>query len=86
MVPGMNLIFHTSVAKWLKQKIRKVWGLIPTMEEVTVEPTGKRHFFCPAQSWIGLRIPLVFVNKSSENVLSSQKFFCKRVQKLVLER
>ena len=56
------------------------------MEEVTVELTGKRHFFCPTQSWIGLRIPLVFVNKSSENVLSSQKIFCKRVQKLVLER
>ena len=34
---GTNLKFYTSVAKGLKLKVRKFWGLIPTFVEVTVE-------------------------------------------------
>ena len=28
---GMNLQFYTSVAKGLKLKVRKFWGLVPTL-------------------------------------------------------
>ena len=34
---GTNLKFYTSVAKGLKLKVRKFWGLIPTFVEVTWE-------------------------------------------------
>ena len=34
---GMNLKFHTSVAKGLKLKVRKFWELIPTFAEVKEE-------------------------------------------------
>ena len=34
---GTNLKFYTSVAKELKLKARKVWGLIPTFVEITGE-------------------------------------------------
>ena len=34
---GTNLKFYTSVAKGLKLKVRKFWGLIPTFLEVTGE-------------------------------------------------
>ena len=33
----MTLKFYTIVAKGLKLKVRKVWGLIPTFVEVTWE-------------------------------------------------
>ena len=32
---GTNLKFYTSVAKELKLKVRKFWGLIPTFVEIT---------------------------------------------------
>ena len=32
---NMTLKFYASVAKWLKLKVRKLWGLIPTFTEVT---------------------------------------------------
>ena len=32
---GTNLTFYTSVAKGLKLKVRKFWGVIPTFVEVT---------------------------------------------------
>ena len=34
---GTNFIFYTSVAKGLKLKVGKFWGLIPTFVEVTEE-------------------------------------------------
>ena len=37
LVLGTNLKFYTSVAKGLKLKVRKFWGLIPTFVEVTGE-------------------------------------------------
>ena len=45
---GKNLKFYTSVAKWLKVKVRMFWGLIPTFVEVT----GEKLVGSP--SWIGL--------------------------------
>ena len=33
----MILKFYTSVAKMLKLKIRKIWGLVPMFVEVTEE-------------------------------------------------
>ena len=37
LAPGANLKFYTSVAKDLKLKFKKFWGLIPTFLEVTGE-------------------------------------------------
>ena len=34
---GTNLKVYTSVVKGLKLKVRKFWGLIPTLAEVTGE-------------------------------------------------
>ena len=46
LAPGTNLKFHTSVVKGLKLKVRKFWGLIPTIVEVTREKLV-RGPFCP---------------------------------------
>ena len=43
---GTNLKFYTSVAKELKQKVRKFWGLIPAFVEVTGEKLVEGPF-CP---------------------------------------
>ena len=45
----MALKFYTSVAKWLKLKVKKFLGLIPTFAEVTAEKLvgglfGPPHF------------------------------------------
>ena len=37
MALGTNLKFYTIVAKGLKLKVRKFWGLIPTFVEITEE-------------------------------------------------
>ena len=42
----MNLQFYTSVAKGLKLKVRKFWGLVPTFVEVTEEKLVG-GLFCP---------------------------------------
>ena len=45
---GTNLKFYTSVAKGLKLKARKFWGLIPTFAEVTEEKlVGGGPFLAP---------------------------------------
>ena len=44
---GTNLKFYTSVAKGLKLKIRKFWGLISTFVEVTGEKLVGRAFLHP---------------------------------------
>ena len=49
LVLGTDLKFYTSLAKGLKLKARKFWGLIPTFVEVT----GKKLVggpFCPPPS------------------------------------
>ena len=38
---GANLKVYTSVAKRLKLKVRKFWGVIRTFVEVTGEKTGR---------------------------------------------
>ena len=55
---GTNVKFYTSVAKKLKLKVRKIWGLIHTFEEVTGEKlVGIGGGGCPsAPSWIGLNV------------------------------
>ena len=44
---GTNLKFYTNVAKGLKLKVRKFWGLIPTFEEVTGEKLEGGTFLAP---------------------------------------
>ena len=47
LVQGMTLKFYTSVAKELKLKVIKFWGLIPTYVEVTGEKLVKGAFCSP---------------------------------------
>ena len=42
---GVNLKFYTSVAKGLKLKIGKFWGLVPTFVEVTGKKLVEGVFF-----------------------------------------
>ena len=44
---GTNLKLYTSMAKGLKVKVRKFWGLIPTFVEVTGKKPVGRGAFCP---------------------------------------
>ena len=48
----LALKFYSSVAKWLKLKVRKIWGLIFTLVEVK-EKLVRRVF--PPSSWIILK-------------------------------
>ena len=43
---GMNLKFHTSVAKGLKLKVKKFYGLVPTFVEVAGEKMVGKVPFC----------------------------------------
>ena len=53
-----SLKFYTTVAKGLKLKVRKFWGLIATFVEVTGKKLAERPF-CPS-SWIELiRISII---------------------------
>ena len=57
---GTNLKFYISVAKGLKLKVRKFWGLIPTFAEVTEEkPVGGGLF--------GLNVKFNILNKTIES-------------------
>ena len=47
----MALKFYTSVAKELKLKVRKFWGLIPTFGEVTGEKLVE-GLFAPPRSFL----------------------------------
>ena len=51
---GTNLKFYTSVAKGLKLKVRKFWGLIPMFVEVRGEKLVEGLFAPPLPSWKGL--------------------------------
>ena len=48
----MALAFHSSVAKGLKLKVRKLWVLIPTLEKLE----GDNQSEASPSSWIGLKI------------------------------
>ena len=43
----MNLTFYTSVAKGLKLKVRRFWGLVRTFVEVTEEKLVAGAFLPP---------------------------------------
>ena len=54
-----NLKFYTSVAKGLKLKVIKIWGLIPTFVDVTRKKLVWGAFLHPPPpplSWIGLKV------------------------------
>ena len=56
---GTNLKFYASVAKGLKLKVRKFWGLIPTFAKVTEERLVRSVFLSSPPSSIGLRQSLM---------------------------
>ena len=54
---GMTLKSYASVAKGLKQKVRKCWELIPTFAEVTGEKlVGGLFALPPIQNGVNLKI------------------------------
>ena len=53
MALGTNLKFYTNVAKGLKLKVRRFWGLIPMFVEVTGKKLVGNLFGSPSP-WIGL--------------------------------
>ena len=57
MALGTNLQFYTSVAKRLKLKVRKFWGLVPTFVEVTGEELIRGAFLPPPP------LPLPILNR-----------------------
>ena len=61
LAQGIALKFYTSVAKGLKLKVRKFWGLIPTFVEVTGEKLVGGPF-CPTL-FILNRVKAYFVLK-----------------------
>ena len=69
---GTNLKFYTSVAKGLRIKVGKCWGLIRTFVEVTGEKMvrGVGETFCPP-SWIGWKALWTF----TKNVLQNHILF-----------
>ena len=68
---GMNLKFYTSVAKGLKLKVRKFWGLFRTFVEVTGKKLLARVSLpLPRLSWIGLKyFQIPFVSDIETGVL-----------------
>ena len=56
---------YTSVAKGLKLKARKFWGLIPTFVEVTGEKLVGEAFLPPLQP------PLLILNRVNRGALKS---------------
>ena len=59
---GMALKFYTSVAKWLKLKVKKFLGLIPTFVEVTGEKLFGRIFRLPHHKWVYGFLSFKFLN------------------------
>ena len=66
---AMALKFYTSVAKGLKLKVRKFWGLISTFVEVCRWKTGRGAFYPP--SWIWL---MLWMNASSVFLFPSFRY------------
>ena len=62
---GTNFKLYTSVAKRLKVKVRKFWGLIPLFVEVTGEKLIGARPFCPPPPII-----LNWVNQKPSSTMS----------------
>ena len=62
---GTNFKLYTSVAKRLKVKVRKFWGLIPLFVEVTGEKSVGARPFCPPPPII-----LNWVNQKPNSTMS----------------
>ena len=81
---GMTLEFYASVAKGLKLKVRKFWGLIPTFVEVTVENLAE-GLFCPP-SWVGLKVKTKLSACAGPAALRQLNPIHKREQKILRKK
>ena len=70
---GTSLKFYTSVAKELKVKVRKFWGLIPTFVEDTGEKLARGDLPSPILNRIKLNVE-VLIDKKSLLVTELNKF------------
>ena len=82
---GTNLKLYSSVAKGLKLKVQRFWGLLPTFVEVTGEKVVGR-LFCPppppppppspSSSWIGLLLlKFIIADIISTQIADISNFF-----------
>ena len=72
LVLGTSLKFYTSMAKRLKLKVRKFWGLIPTFVEVTGEKLVGGHFTLPPiLNRVKNMFKVTFVTKTNSNMQNS---------------
>ena len=65
MVQGMVLKFYSSVAKGLKLKVIKLWGLVPTFREITGKNLVGEAFlppFPPILNRVKEKNPKIFQN------------------------
>ena len=71
---GMVLKFYNSVAKELKRKARKFFGLVPTFVEVTGEKLVKEGFLTP------------ILNKINDMTVTffSKVYHCKVIKSLIV--
>ena len=67
--------FYTSVTKWIRLKVRKFWGLIPTFVEVTGEKLIGGPF-APILNWV--KVSGIFVE-------FKQAWFCQLNNSLFLD-
>ena len=81
LTQGANMKFYTNVAKGLKLKVRKFWGLIPTFVEVTGKKLGGE--------WLFGKIPQKPVNEKfyiHEPTLRARNFRRKFIKNLLPEK
>ena len=75
---GTNLKFYTSVAKGLKLKVKRFWGLILTFAEVTGKNLVGEGAFCPPPPLlilIGLNMEFIeYFESMKESFFSENKF------------
>ena len=64
---GMSLKFYTSVAKWLKLKVRQLLGIISTFVEIIWEKLVGGLFGSPT-SWIGLKLESKSLKHNKKNL------------------
>ena len=78
---GKNLKFYSSVAKGLKLKVRKFWGLIPTFFRSSRGKIDRGNLFAPPP-----HLPPILNRVKFSNVMFREKWcFVKNEPKIILQ-
>ena len=83
---GMALNFYTSVVKWIKLRVRKIWELIFTFAEGTWEKrVGKpSHTLSPSRDLVGLITLGLTAAEAAANTAIHKKMFGSSNKTLVI--